>query len=105
MLGLTMYANAQSSQCKIIGTTDGSTATVSIDGYDKSANKVTVGFYNDSEHVVTVIATVSADYGNCPTRIVATVQPRSSMSKMASWSCSVGAPKGIQIESAKCQPK
>lgn len=108
MLGMTIYANAQSAQCKIIGTTDGSTATVSIDGYDESAQAVTVGFYNDSEQTVTIIAVVhgkSSGRSYYDQQVVATVLPRTSTTKKVRWNGGMYQPNAITIQSAKCQPK
>lgn len=103
VIGFAICANADdSAQCKIYGTIDGSTATVSIESYDEQKKEVTVGFYNDSDHVVTVIAKVK-DNGNTTTATaVATVQPRTSISKTVKWS-GERIPCNISINSAKCQ--
>lgn len=103
MFGMALYANAQTAQCKIIGSSDGATATVAIDSYDLERGTVTVGFYNDSEQTATIIATVENSTGTTNrVNVVATLSPRSSTSKAVAWR-STNKPDKIKIESAKCQ--
>ncbi len=99
--GMTAFADT-TAQCTIAGASDGATATVSIEAYDPATGVVTVGFYNDSEKQVTIIATVKV--GNRTRKVVATLSPNSSQSKqtnVGAWNSSV-IPQ-VTISSAKCK--
>ncbi len=104
VVGFSISALAQNTaQCKIAGASDGSTSTVSVESYNPETGAVTVGFYNDSEKQVTMIATVSSPDGT-KRQIVANVPPQSSATKPTTVAENYTIDKiKVSISSAKCK--